>query len=213
MKLYAWVAAFLATILAANYVTTELGMVPVGFGLTATAGTWLAGLSFVLRDSLQDAIRQALSRRTTRTVYVPVIPGHPSGGYKSAQQPVVIRPHDLDVALRVLAVIAVGAALSFLIADPFIALASASAFLLAELADLLVYTPLRRRGYIRAAVASNVVGTIVDTFVFLWVAGFPIANAWQGQFVGKLTVTAAAVAVVVAYRENRKHQPVTAPVE
>jgi hypothetical protein len=33
---------FIATILAANYVTTEYGMVPVGFGLVATAGTYFA---------------------------------------------------------------------------------------------------------------------------------------------------------------------------
>ena len=48
-------AGFLACILAANYVTTEYGMVPVGFGLVATAGTYFAGLSFVLRDAVQDA--------------------------------------------------------------------------------------------------------------------------------------------------------------
>lgn len=153
-------AAFLAVILAANYVTTEYGLIPVGLGLTATAGTYFAGLAFVLRDSLQDfAGRWA-----------------------------------------VLGFIVAGALLSYLVSDPFIALASGTAFLFSELADLAVYTPLRRAGYLRAAVASNVVGTVVDTFLFLWVAGFPIAGAWQGQFVGKLTVTAVALALVVAYR-------------
>jgi len=159
---YACVAAFLATILTANYVTTEYGMVPVGFGLMATAGTYLAGLSFVLRDAVQD-----------------------TWGKRAA-----------------VAVIVAGAALSFAVSAPFIALASAAAFLLAELSDLAVYTPLRKRGYVRAAVASNVVGSIVDTFVFLSVAGFPMI-AWQGQVVGKLTVTTLAVAVVLAYRTRR----------
>lgn len=163
---YACVAAFLATILAANYLTTEHGMVSVGFGLTATAGTWLAGLSFVLRDSLQDA----------------------AGKWAAV------------------AVITAGAVLSFAIADPFIALASASAFLLAELADLCVYTPLRNRGYVRAAITSNVVGAVVDTFVFLTIAGFPLF-AWQGQVVGKLTVTAIAVAAVLVYRMRRVAVP------
>jgi uncharacterized PurR-regulated membrane protein YhhQ (DUF165 family) len=153
-------AAFLACILAANYVTTAYGMVPVGFGLVATAGTYFAGLSFVLRDAMQDA-----------------------GGKRLA-----------------LAVIILGAGLSYLVADPFIALASGVAFLASETADLAVYTPLRRRGYIRAAVVSNVVGTVVDTFLFLWVAGFPIAAAWQGQFVGKLSITALAAALVLARR-------------
>lgn len=160
---YACVAAFLATILAANYLTTELGMVPVGFGLAATAGTYLAGLSFVLRDSLQD-----------------------TGG-----------------KLLTLATITAGALLSFAIAAPFIALASAAAFLLSEVCDLAVYTPLRRRGYVRAAVASNVAGSIVDSLVFLSVAGFPIAASMPGQLVGKLTVTALAVAAVLAVRARR----------
>lgn len=153
-------AAFLACILAANWATTRYGLVPVGFGLMATAGTYFAGLSFVVRDSLHDAA----GKRWT------------------------------------LAVIALGAALSFLIAAPFIALASAVAFALAETADLLAYTPLRRRGYVRAAVASNVVGAVVDSVVFLTIAGFPVMAALPGQLVGKLAVTLAAVLVVVTFR-------------
>lgn len=159
-------AAFLACILAANYVTTQYGMIPVGFGLVATAGTYFAGLTFVLRDSLQDAA----GKRWT------------------------------------LAVIAAGAALSFLISAPFIALASAVAFGLSELADLVVYTPLRKRGYIRAAVASNMVGAFVDTIVFLTIAGFPLMAALPGQMVGKLLVTLAAVVIVLVFRVSRQQR-------
>jgi uncharacterized PurR-regulated membrane protein YhhQ (DUF165 family) len=68
---------------------------------------------------------------------------------------------------------------------------------------LVVYTPLRERGYVRAAIASNVVGALVDTVLFLWVAGFPIAGAVAGQMVGKLTVTAVTVALVLAARRTR----------
>lgn len=156
-------AGFLACILAANYVTTQYGMVSVGFGLVATAGTYLAGLSFVLRDAVQDAMG--------RWAVVPLI--------------------------------VIGAGLSYLVSDPFIALASGVAFLVSELADLAVYTPLRRRGYIRAAVASNVVGAFVDTFLFLSIAGFPLVG-WQGQMVGKLAITAAVVLAVVAVRRTRR---------
>lgn len=152
---YAAALAFLGCILAANYVTTQHGMVPVGFGLVATAGTYFAGLSFVLRDAVQDTA----GRWATFTVIV------------------------------------VGAALSYLISAPFIALASGVAFLLSETCDFLIYTPLRRRGYVRAAVASNLAGTFVDTFVFLSIAGFPLI-AWQGQVVGKLTITAVIVLLV-----------------
>lgn len=159
---------FIGCILAANYVTTRYGMVPVGFGLIATAGTYFAGLSFVIRDSLHDAA----GKRWT------------------------------------LAVIAAGAALSFLVADPRIALASAVAFGLSETADLAVYAPLRRRGYIRAAVASNIVGSVVDTIVFLTIAGFPLMAALPGQLVGKLAVTAVVVGLVAVVRPSRR--PVTA---
>jgi uncharacterized PurR-regulated membrane protein YhhQ (DUF165 family) len=159
-------ATFLGCILAANVVTSQLGMVPVGFGLVATAGTYFAGMTFILRDALQDAA----GKRWT------------------------------------LAVIAAGALLSFLVADPFIALASAAAFGLAELADLAVYTPLRKRGYIRAALASNIVGAVIDTVVFLTIAGFPLWAALPGQMVGKLLVTAVAVAAVVGVRAARRNR-------
>jgi len=163
MTKYATIAAFLGTILAANYVTTEYGMVPVGFGLIATAGTYFAGLAFILRDSVQDAAGKAWT----------------------------------------VGLIIIGAGLSYLVSDPFIALASGVAFLASETADLAVYTPLRRRGYVRAALASNAVGTLVDTVLFLWIAGFPIQQALAGQIVGKLTVTALAVLLVLAIRTRR----------
>lgn len=159
---------FIATILAANYVTTEYGMVPVGFGLVATAGTYFAGLAFVLRDVVQD-----------------------TAGRRS-----------------VACWIAAGACLSYLISDPFIATASAVAFLLSEGADFAIYTPLRKRGYIRAAVASNAVGTVVDTVIFLAIAGFPLWRSFPGQVVGKMLVTGTAVALVVSVRLARSARKV-----
>lgn len=164
MKFILAAAAFLSTILLANYVTTEYGMVPVGFGLVATAGTYLAGLAFVLRDAVQDT----------------------AGKWATA------------------GLIVAGAGLSYFVSDPFIALASGVAFAVSELADFAVYTPLRRHGYIRAAVASNVVGAVVDTLLFLHIAGFPVADAFKGQMVGKVAVTAAVVALVVAVRFGRR---------
>ena len=70
--------------------------------------------------------------------------------------------------------VAIGAALSALM-SPGLALASATAFLLSELADWSVYTPLRKRGKVRAALASNVVGSVLDSLIFLTMAGFPLA--------------------------------------
>ena len=164
---------FVACILLANFVTSHYGLIPVGFGLMATAGTYFAGLTFVLRDSVQDA----------------------SG------------------TRGVLLLIVAGAFLSYFISDPFIALASGVAFFVSELGDLAIYTPLRRRGYVRAAVASNVVGAIVDTYLFLWVAGFPIAvQVVAGQLLAKVTVTIVLVLLVLAVRKSSTSRiPVVAP--
>lgn len=46
--------AYAVAIAAANVLTTGLGLVPSGFGLLVTAGTYTAGLALALRDTLHD---------------------------------------------------------------------------------------------------------------------------------------------------------------
>ena len=116
--------------------------------------------------------------------------------------------HDLFGRWLTIGLIVAGAALSALL-SPQLAVASGAAFLLAELADLVVYTPLRRRGYVRAAVASNLVGAVVDSFVFLTLAGFPLTFA-PGQIAGKAWITAVVVALVAVVRATRRARTVTA---
>ncbi|MFI6862620.1 VUT family protein [Streptomyces sp. NPDC050421] len=108
----------------------------------------------------------------------------------------------------VLAGIAAGAALTWA-TSPALAVASATAFLAAELADMGVYTPLRARGWARAVLASNAVGAVVDTLLFLFLAGFPITAATVGgQLIGKLAwATLLPVAAVVAVRRWRRALP------
>jgi uncharacterized PurR-regulated membrane protein YhhQ (DUF165 family) len=89
----------------------------------------------------------------------------------------------LGVGVAVGAIIA-GAALSALVAPPALVIASAVAFLLSELADFAVYTPLARRRLIAAVVASSLVGLVVDSIVFLWLA-FGSLDFLAGQIVGK----------------------------
>lgn len=96
--------------------------------------------------------------------------------------------------------VAAGAALSAVLAGPQLALASAAAFAVSELADAAVYTPLRRRGWARAAMASGVVGSAVDSVLFLTLAGFPIRSALPGQMLVKVGVTALVVGLVVVAR-------------
>ena len=89
------------------------------------------------------------------------------------------------------AAILVGAALSAFVAPTPLVVASGLAFLLSELADMAVYTPLRRRRLVLAVMASGVVGAFVDSLVFLYIA-FGSLDYLSGQVVGKLWMTIAA---------------------
>jgi uncharacterized PurR-regulated membrane protein YhhQ (DUF165 family) len=98
----------------------------------------------------------------------------------------------------VVAAIVVGALVSAGLSAQ-LALASGLAFLFSELADFMVYTPLRQRSWLGAVTASNIVGTIVDSALFLWLA-FGSLEFLAGQIVGKLWMTALAVALILVWR-------------
>jgi queuosine precursor transporter len=101
------------------------------------------------------------------------------------------------------AAILVGAALSFTFSPAALVIASVTAFLLSELADLAVYSPLRRKRLVLAVFASGAVGAVVDSAVFLWLA-FGSLDFIAGQIIGKLWMTALAAAVLAAsYRRAR----------
>jgi queuosine precursor transporter len=162
--------ALVGSVLAANLLTPHYGLIPAGFGLLVTAGTYAAGLSLGLRDAV-----------------------HHLGGIRWS-----------------LAAIAVGVALSAALGDGRIALASAVAFGVAELLDLAVYVPLRRRNWRPAVIASHAVGAIADTVLFLWIAGFGVT--WQtvgGQLLVKavwMTLLALAVGEVIVRAVRREPQ-------
>jgi uncharacterized PurR-regulated membrane protein YhhQ (DUF165 family) len=105
--------------------------------------------------------------------------------------------------LAVLAAIVAGAGLSFAVAGPHLALASAAAFGLSELADLAVYEPLHRRRWLLAVAASNVIGLVVDSALFLWLAFGSLAFL-PGQVVGKAWMTVLAVALLAVVRARRR---------
>lgn len=151
--------ALIGSLLAANWVTTDYGFIPVGFGFESTAGTLFAGVMLASRDAVQDALGR----------------------------------------LFVLGLILLGTVVSFAVAAPAIAIASAVAFLTAETLDFAIYTPIRARAkfgnrrWAVAVVASNIVGAITDTVVFLGIAfGLAaIGPALPGQIVGKMWATVA----------------------
>lgn len=87
--------------------------------------------------------------------------------------------------------------------DTLAALASGAAFLVSELADLAVYTPLRARSWAAAVALSNTVGAVVDSALFLWLA-FGSLDFLAGQVLGKLWMTALAVALVAVWKGARR---------
>jgi uncharacterized PurR-regulated membrane protein YhhQ (DUF165 family) len=86
-----------------------------------------------------------------------------------------------------LGAIVAGTLLSVLI-SPQLALASGCAFFFSELADYLVYTPLQQRNFVFAVFASGVAGSIVDSLIFLAIAGIPFGAALAGLVLGKFWV-------------------------
>ena len=83
-----------------------------------------------------------------------------------------------------LGAVAVGAILSGAVAPPSLVIASAVAFFFSELADFLVYTPLQRRRFVTAVIASSLAGLVVDSVIFLWLAFSSLEFLW-GQVIGK----------------------------
>lgn len=106
----------------------------------------------------------------------------------------------LGVEFGIGAIIA-GAGISAAIAPPALVVASTAAFLLSELADFAVYTPLARRRLVMAVVASGLVGLVIDSIVFLWLA-FGSLEFLAGQVVGKSWMVLFAIPLV-AYLRRR----------
>ena len=75
------------------------------------------------------------------------------------------------------------------------------AFLFSELADFGVYTPLRKRFWLWAMIPSNLVGTVLDSVIFLALA-FGSLEFLAGQVVGKTWVTLLAVPFFWAFRSR-----------
>lgn len=106
----------------------------------------------------------------------------------------------LGIAASAGAIVA-GAGLSALLAPAALVLASAAAFLMSELADLLVYTPLQRRRFVLAVALSSLVGLVIDSAVFLHLA-FGSLGYLPGQVVGKLWMVVLAIPFLVWLRRR-----------
>jgi uncharacterized PurR-regulated membrane protein YhhQ (DUF165 family) len=108
--------------------------------------------------------------------------------------------HEAGGIRAALLAIVIGGALAWLVAPPALVLASVAAFLLAELADLAVYAPLRERRLGLAVLASGAAGAVIDSAVFLFLAFGSLAFI-EGQIVGKLWMSILAFGFI-AYRRR-----------
>lgn len=148
---------YIGSVVLANVLTERYGLVSVGFGLVATAGTYAAGLTLLARNVTQDVTGRLL----------------------------------------IFALMLIGCGLSWWLASPQLAVASAVAFALSETTDMAIYTPLRERGWSRAVLTASLIGAAVDTLVFLHLAGFPVTrDSVAGQMLVKVGVSAAVVLLV-----------------
>ena len=170
---------------------TEGFLFLIAFGLCIPAANWLIG-------------NAGTTCVANGPCLIPVAPGMmaPSGvlmiGLALVLRDMVQRRLGLEWSA---AAIIAGAALSAFIAPPALVIASGVAFLLSELADLAVYTPLQRRRLVLAVIASSTVGLIVDSAVFLYLA-FGSLEFLPGQVIGKAWMVVFAIPFIAWLRRR-----------
>ena len=175
----------------ANRALSEGGAAFVAFVLTIPAANWMIGHVGTVCPPGGPCL-------------VPVAPGlmAPSGvalaGLAFVLRDLVQRRLGLRAGIS--AVLA-GTAISAAIAPATLVAASATAFLLSEVADLLVYTPLQRRRFVTAVLASSLVGLAVDSAIFLYLAFGSLAFL-PGQIVGKLWMVILTLPLLVWLRRR-----------
>lgn len=142
------IALYIIAIITANIITTAIAPTEI-FGLLVPAGSWLIGLTFIMRDFVQAM-------------------------------------HGRKITYMVIgAALAMSAITSFIMDQGLmIVVASAAAFLISETTDTEVYTRLRLPMRYRV-LWSGIVGGVLDSVVFVLIAGFP-AIAIVGQMVVKM---------------------------
>lgn len=96
-----------------------------------------------------------------------------------------------EIGHKVLVAMAIGAGLSYVMASPHVALASAAAFLVSELADWAVYS-FTHRPLSQRVLLSSLLGTPIDSAVFLALIGHlsaaGVATMTASKMLGALIV-------------------------
>ena len=173
--------AYVGIIVMANRAIQTWGVVEIGFGLMAPAGVYFAGLAFSIRDGLHETANRNW----------------------------------------IISAILIGSIVSFLIEGDYastipggvipLAFASGIAFLFSEFADYAVYAPLRKTGKILALIASNVVGLVLDSILFLYLA-FGSLEFLDGQVVAKgyMTILVAIFMILLGKQIDKFYKSIVA---
>ena len=94
-----------------------------------------------------------------------------------------------------------GVAMSFILADPRIAIASGLAFLVAHLLDIAIFDRMRRQIWWKAPLFSSLTSSAVDTMLFFTIAFYATGLPWitmaTGDYGAKLLM---AVALLAPFR-------------
>tara|TARA_Y100001934_G_scaffold73298_1_gene91109 strand:- start:227 stop:790 length:564 start_codon:yes stop_codon:yes gene_type:complete len=171
--------AYVGIIVMANRAIQVWGVVEIGFGLMAPAGVFFAGLAFSVRDGL----------------------------------------HETSNRNWIISAILIGSIVSFLIEGDYgntipggvipLAFASGLAFLFSEFADYAVYSPLRKTGKVIALIASNIVGLVLDSILFLYLA-FGSLEFLDGQVVAKgyMTILVAIFMILLGKQINNFYKSI-----
>ncbi len=177
-----------------------------GFFVNRILSGWLALVLFVLMIPLGNwvVMNVGLVCWEDGPCLIPVWPGlmAPSGvllaGFSLVLRDAV---HHFLGAKAALGSIVAGAALSAVFSEPSLVVASAVAFLFAELADFAVYAPMRKNRPAIAVIASGLVGSFVDSAIFLSLA-FGSIEFIFGQVLGKFWMSLIAGALIVLRRRR-----------
>ena len=87
--------------------------------------------------------------------------------------------------------------MSILVANPRIAIASGSAFFIAQMLDVTIFDKLRRQTWWKAPVASSVIASFVDTVIFFVLAFVGTGLPWQTWALGDYAAKLIMVAVLI----------------
>jgi len=90
---------------------------------------------------------------------------------------------------KVMLLMITAGAISYLLADPFVAIASISAFAISELGDYLVFT-FKKGSFKNKVIWSSLIGVPVDTVVFLMIINHLSAFSFVIMCLSKLLVLA-----------------------